>query len=75
MLTLALVGMWESVSFYGMVALLVLYLIQPQDNPFPPGPGQGFGEADAAALFGVYSALILGTPLIGGWIGDRLIGP
>ncbi len=75
MLTLALVEMWERFSFYGMVALLVLYLIQPEDGPFPPGPGQGFGEADAAALFGVYSALILGAPLIGGWIGDRLIGP
>jgi proton-dependent oligopeptide transporter, POT family len=74
-LTLALVEMWERFSFYGMVALLVLYLIQPEDGPFPPGPGQGFSEADAAALFGVYSALILGAPLVGGWIGDRLIGP
>lgn len=74
-LTLALVEMWERFSFYGMVALLVLYLIQPEDGPFPPGPGQGFSETDAAALFGVYSALILGAPLAGGWIGDRFIGP
>ena len=74
-LTLALVEMWERFSFYGMVALLVLFLIQPEDGPFPPGPGQGFTEADAAALFGSYSALILAAPLIGGWIGDRLIGP
>lgn len=70
-----MVEMWERFSFYGMVAILVLYLIRPENGPFPPGPGQGFSEGDAAALFGVYSALVLGAPLIGGWIGDRLIGP
>jgi POT family proton-dependent oligopeptide transporter len=70
-----MVEMWERFSFYGMVAILVLYLIRPEDGPFPPGPGQGFSEGDAAALFGVYSALVLGAPLLGGWIGDRLIGP
>jgi len=74
-LTLAMVEMWERFSFYGMVALLVLYLIQPENGPWPPGPGQGFTEADAAALFGTYSALVLAAPLIGGWLGDRLIGP
>ena len=74
-LTLAMVEMWERFSFYGMVAILVLYLIRPEDGPFPPGPGQGFSEGDAAALFGVYSALVLGAPLLGGWVGDRLIGP
>ena len=50
-LILAAVEMWERFSFYGMVALLVLYLIRPEDGPWPPGPGQGFTEADAAALF------------------------
>jgi len=74
-LTLALVEMWERFSFYGMVAILVLFLIQPENSPWPPGPGEGFSEADAAALFGVYSALVLGAPLLGGWVGDRLIGP
>ena len=67
-LTLALVEMWERFSFYGMVALLVLYLIAPENGPFPPGPGQSFSEADAAALFGSYSALILAAPLVGGWL-------
>jgi POT family proton-dependent oligopeptide transporter len=75
MLTLAMVEMWERFSFYGMVSLLVLFLIAPQNGPWPPGPGQGFTDADSAALFGCYSALILATPLAGGWIGDRLIGP
>ena len=74
-LVLAAVEMWERFSFYGMVALLVLYLIRPEDGSWPPGPGQGFSEVDAAALFGSYSALILAAPLVGGWIGDRLIGP
>ena len=75
MLTLAMVEMWERFSFYGMVSLLVLFLITPQNGPWPPGPGQGFTDADSAALFGCYTALILATPLAGGWIGDRLIGP
>ena len=70
-----MVEMWERFSFYGMVALLVLYLIEPENGPWPPGPGQGFTEVDAAALFGSYSALVMAAPLIGGWIGDRLIGP
>lgn len=70
-----MVEMWERFSYYGMVALLVLFLIAPEDGPWPPGPGQGFSEADAAALFGCYGALVMATPLLGGWIGDRLIGP
>jgi POT family proton-dependent oligopeptide transporter len=74
-LTLAMVEMWERFSYYGMVALLVLFLIAPEDGPWPPGPGEGFSEADAAALFGCYGALVMATPLLGGWIGDRLIGP
>ena len=31
-----------------MVALLVLYLIRPEDGSFPPVPGQGFSEGDGA---------------------------
>jgi len=74
-LTLAMVEMWERFSYYGMVALLVLFLIAPEDGPWPPGPGEGFSEADAAALFGCYGALVMATPLLGGWLGDRLLGP
>jgi len=70
-----MVEMWERFSYYGMVSLLVLFLIEPETSGFPPGPGEGFTEADAAALFGVYSALVLAAPLLGGWLGDRLIGP
>lgn len=70
-----MVEMWERFSYYGMVALLVLFLIEPESSGFPPGPGEGFSEADAAALFGVYSALVLAAPLLGGWLGDRLVGP
>ena len=39
----------ERFSFYGMVALLTLYLIRPEDGGWPPGPGQGFSEGDAAS--------------------------
>ena len=70
-----MVEMWERFSFYGMVALLVLYLIEPENGPWPPGPGQGFSEADAASDVYKRQALVMAAPLIGGWIGDRLIGP
>lgn len=73
--TLAMMEMWERFSFYGMVSILVLFFIAPPDGGSPPGSGFGFSNADAAALFGCYSALIFATPLMGGWIGDRLLGP
>ena len=57
--------MWERFSFYGMRALLVLYMMQ------------GFlemGDADAYGVYGAYGALVYATPFIGGAIADRFLG-
>jgi POT family proton-dependent oligopeptide transporter len=73
--TLFFTEMWERFSYYGMRAILVLYLIAPPDGASPPGGGLGFTNADAAAIYGTYVSLIYLLPLVGGWIADRLTGP
>ena len=56
--------MWERFSYYGMRALLVLYLVNALHLP----------RAEALALYGVYTGLVYVTPLIGGHIADRWLG-
>lgn len=59
-----LTEMWERFSYYGMRALLVLYLVN----------AQGYSRADALALYGLYTGLVYITPLIGGAMADRWLG-
>ena len=59
-----LTEMWERFSYYGMRALLVLYLVN----------ALGYERADALQLYGIYTGLVYVTPLIGGWIADRWLG-
>ena len=64
---LFLVEMWERFSYYGMRALLVLYLIQKatgDENGF--NPGRGWSKPDATNLYGWYTGLVYLTPLFGG---------
>ena len=56
--------MWERFSFYGMRALLVLYLTK----------SFRFSDNAAYAIYGSYSALVYTTPVIGGLLADRLLG-
>lgn len=72
--TLAATELWERFSFYGMRAILVLYLVAAVDVANPAEAGLGFTAANAAAIYGSYNALVYLTPLAGGWIADRLIG-
>ncbi len=72
--TLAATELWERFSFYGMRAILVLYLVAAIDPMNPAESGLGFSAGDAAAIYGSYNALVYLTPLAGGWIADRLIG-
>jgi len=58
------VEMWERFSYYGMRSLLVLYLISDQ----------GWADDRAFSLYGTYTSLVYVTPLIGGWLADRLLG-
>lgn len=72
--TLFFTEFWERFSYYGMRALLVLYLIAPLDGTYPPGPGLGLAAGTASAIYGTYVALVYLFPLLGGWIADRLWG-
>ncbi len=61
--------MWERFSYYGMRALLVLFLI----SAFGLG-GWEWPRGHALALYGTYTALVYITPIIGGYVADKLIG-
>ncbi|MCF6524040.1 peptide MFS transporter [Streptomyces sp. JJ36] len=68
--TLFMTEMWERFSFYGMRALLVLYLTaQVTDG------GLAMKAATATALYSVYNATVYLLALPGGWFGDRVWGP
>lgn len=61
--------MWERFSYYGMRAILILYLTKK----YVEG-GLGMDEANATLLYGYFTGLVYFTPLIGGWIADKYIG-
>jgi proton-dependent oligopeptide transporter, POT family len=61
--------MWERFSYYGMRALLVLFLTTSM-----LGGGWGWERADALQLYGVYTGLVYLTPIIGGFIADKFLG-
>ncbi|MBY0312607.1 MAG: peptide MFS transporter [Phycisphaerales bacterium] len=79
---LFMVEMWERFSYYGMRALLVLYLTSPTSGMRKPpagamdgfNPGPGWADADASKLYGWYTGLAYLLPVIGGIIADKLIG-
>jgi POT family proton-dependent oligopeptide transporter len=66
--------MWERFSYYGMRALLVLYLISATGGLDADNPGFGWSEADAYRLYGLYTWAVYLTPILGGLIADRLLG-
>ncbi|HEX7338632.1 MAG TPA: peptide MFS transporter [Rhodanobacteraceae bacterium] len=68
--TLFFTEMWERFSFYGMRALLVLFMVAAVADG-----GLGFDDKTATAIYGLYMAGVYLTALPGGWIADRLIGP
>ncbi|MBW6410678.1 peptide MFS transporter [Clostridium weizhouense] len=61
--------MWERFSYYGMRALLVMYLT----TEFIRG-GLGVDKASALHMYGSFTALVYLTPIAGGYISDRYIG-
>jgi hypothetical protein len=65
--------MWERFSYYGMRALLVLYLIQT-NAAGSVNPGFGWAEADAYVLYAIYTWAVYLTPIFGGMIADRILG-
>ena len=86
---LAMTEAWERFSFYGMRALLILYMVQELllaghvENVAGMGPFRGaveavFGQlsdqAFASQLFGLYAGLVYFTPLLGGLLADKWLG-
>lgn len=67
--TLFFTEMWERFSYYGMKAILFLYMTAKVTDG-----GLGWTEKDAGPIFGLYAASVYFLPLIGGWLADRFIG-
>jgi len=65
--TLFMTEMWERFSYYGMRALLPLYLVAPG--------GLGLSATTATAIYSVYLSLVYLLALPGGWFADRVLGP
>jgi POT family proton-dependent oligopeptide transporter len=62
--TLFFTEMWERLSYYGMRALLVLYLVKELH----------FTDEKAGRLYGLYTSLVYLTPIFGGFLADRYLG-
>jgi proton-dependent oligopeptide transporter, POT family len=84
---LAFTEAWERFSYYGMAALLVLYMVNQLLLPGHVEHVAGFAamrgllesafgpmstQALASQIFGLYSGFVYFTPILGGWIGDRI---
>ncbi|WP_411893466.1 peptide MFS transporter [Winogradskyella sp. A2] len=63
--------MWERFSYYGMRAILVIFLtgMVTGDNP-----GWGWSTESALSLLGTYALFVYLTPIVGGWLADNKIG-
>ncbi|MAX80874.1 MAG: MFS transporter [Crocinitomicaceae bacterium] len=72
---LFLTEMWERFSYYGMRALLVLYMTTSTiEGADPRGTGLGWSEQEALGLYGWYTMLVYVMSIPGGMIADKLIG-
>jgi POT family proton-dependent oligopeptide transporter len=67
--TLFFTEMWERFTYYGMRAVLVLFLVSAVAHG-----GFGMDDKTATAIYGLYTAGVYLAALPGGWIADRLIG-
>ena len=59
----------ERFSYYGMRALLVIYLVSAINKG-----GLGWTDASASHLYGWYTGLVYLTPIVGGWLADKFFG-
>ncbi|HKG80738.1 MAG TPA: peptide MFS transporter, partial [Pyrinomonadaceae bacterium] len=67
--TLFFTEMWERFSYYGMRAILLLYMTKT----FAEG-GLGFDEKYAGIIYATYVSSVWYLPLVGGWLADRIFG-
>lgn len=67
--TLFFTEMWERFSYYGMRALLILFMTDSVING-----GLGLGDQDSAAIYGLYTMFVYLLALPGGWLADKYFG-
>ena len=67
--TLFFTELWERFSYYGMRALLVLFMVDAVQTG-----GMGLDDKTASSIYGLYTAFVYLVALPGGWIADRLLG-
>jgi proton-dependent oligopeptide transporter, POT family len=67
--TLFFAEMWERFSYYGMRAILVLFMVAPVSQG-----GLGFSTVEAASLYGTYTMFVYMSSVAGGWAADRFLG-
>ncbi|PYD75554.1 peptide MFS transporter [Novacetimonas pomaceti] len=58
------IEIWERFGFYGMQAILLLYMVQKL----------GMHDTQANMLWGSFAAITYAAPVVGGWLGDRVLG-
>lgn len=63
--------MWERFSYYGMRAILVLFLVSKADGA---NPGYGWTDGEALSLYGTYTMLVYLASIPGGLLADRIFG-
>ena len=69
--TLFLTEMWERMSYYGMRALLVLYMTGAVTTA---NAGLGMSQLEAQAIYGIYVGMVYFLAVPGGWLADNLLG-
>ena len=67
--TLFFTELWERFGYYGMRAILVLFMTAPVASG-----GLGFDVTKAFAIYGLYTASVYMMSLPGGWVADRILG-
>ena len=67
--TLFMTELWERFSYYGMRAILLLYMVAPL-----AAGGLGMDTVKAASIYGAYTGSVYFATIPGGWIADRLLG-
>ncbi|HED11479.1 MAG TPA: MFS transporter, partial [Caldithrix abyssi] len=63
--------LWERFSYYGMRAILVLYVTE---QTISANPGLGWSAAEALSLYGTYTMLVYLMAIPGGYIADKFLG-
>ncbi len=67
--TLFATEMWERFSYYGMRALLTLYLTAELVNG-----GFGLSREESLKIYAIFTGLVYLTPILGGWVADKFLG-